>query len=306
MLERKLDTMLANTESITAKICAFVRAYHSNFSDNKIYDDYLAFDLLGREEYESIKSMVFQGFSSIGENSKFNNEYVHKNIAKYIAPIPLSRINFAENKLMRFAQKHEECQYVVCGAGLDTFAFRNTNPHIKIFEIDHPITQKYKKQRIEELCWNIPDNMKLVSVDFEKDSLEDSLIAKGFSTDKKTFFSVLGVSYYLALSTFIDMVRNIAKLSSEGSMLVLDFPDKSTLKSKIERVRKMTQFTEALGENMKSGFSPDEIVRILKDYDFLVDIYMNPNKIQELYFDNHDARYMAFENVHFISAILKK
>ena len=102
------------------------------------------------------------------------------------------------------------------------------------------------------------------------------------------------------------MVRNIAKLSSEGSMLVLDFPDKSTLKSKIERVRKMTQFTEALGENMKSGFSPDEIVRILKDYDFLVDIYMNPNKIQELYFDNHDARYMAFENVHFISAILKK
>jgi len=298
--------MLANTESITAKICAFVRAYHSNLSDNKIYDDYLAFDLLGRDEYEVIKSMVFRGFSSVGEKGQYDSEQIHKNIAKYMAPIPLSRINFAENKLNSFSQKHGECQYVVCGAGLDTFAFRNTNPHIKIFEIDHPSTQAYKKQRIEELGWNIPANTNLVSVDFEKDSLESSLINRGFSKDKKTFFSVLGVSYYLTLSTFVDMIRNIAKLSSDESMLVLDFPDRSTLKSKVERVRKMTQFTEEIGENMQSGFSPIDIIGILKDHDFIVETYMNPSKIQKIYFENCDDRYKAFENVHFISAVFKK
>ena len=145
--------MTENQESVTAKICAFSRAHHSMQESSKIFDDNLAFDILGKHEYQQIGQMIEKGFKSheYSPETKFNKQYVSDEIKKYISPITLSRAAFAEDNLKRFAKGKSCCQYVICGAGMDTFSFRNENKDIKIFELDYPDTQAYKLKKIKKL-----------------------------------------------------------------------------------------------------------------------------------------------------------
>ena len=191
--------MIETQESITAKLCSFARAYHSNVGRKKIFDDYLAYDLMGKQEFEKIGHLIQNDFDlrNTDENEDFETERIFSELNRYIAPIPLSRIAFAEQKLLEFAEKYKKCQYVICGAGMDTFAFRNDNANIKIFELDHPDTGRYKRERISELEWNIPKNLIFVPIDFSKDDMNEELLKAGFNPDIPSFFAILGVSYYL-------------------------------------------------------------------------------------------------------------
>ena len=119
--------MIETRESATAKLCSFARAYHSNVERKKIFDDYLAYDLMGKQEFEKIGHLIQNDFdlNDTDDNEDLEKERIFRGFNRYIAPIPLSRIAFAEEKLSDFAEKYKECQYVICGAGMDTFAFRN-------------------------------------------------------------------------------------------------------------------------------------------------------------------------------------
>ncbi|MBO7395160.1 MAG: class I SAM-dependent methyltransferase, partial [Ruminococcus sp.] len=216
--------MVNERESVTAKICAFVRAWHSNRSREKIFDDYLAYDFMGKEEYDSIYELISSGLDGSEQLSREETELM---INEYFAPIPLSRIHFNEIRLADFAKANGKVQYVICGAGSDTFSFRNTNDDIEVFEIDHPDTQRYKLEKIRELEWNIRGNVHFVPVDFEKERMCDKLLAAGFDPAKKTFFSLLGVSYYLTLDVFTDTLRQMSELSALGSRVVFDYPIKT-------------------------------------------------------------------------------
>lgn len=83
--------MVVEQESITAKLCAFARAWHSIKSKNKIFDDYLAFDIMGKEQYDEMYDIIRSGF---GEGKNFSPEDTEQIIQEYMAPIPLSRIKF--------------------------------------------------------------------------------------------------------------------------------------------------------------------------------------------------------------------
>ena len=296
--------------SMTAKICSFARAYHSNYSKDKIFDDYLAYDIMGKDEYERIGALIHHNFDEvkIDKNFHFKNESIQDVIAEYLVPIPLSRIRFAEEKLNEFAKKHGECQYVICGAGVDTFAFRNNNPNIQIFEIDHPATQKYKQERINELEWNIPKNVHYVPVNFEKDDMKEILVKCGFDKNKKTFFSILGVTYYLTLPVFEETIKNISQLSTEQNIIVFDYPDETTLhpEKTVERVTILAEMTASLGEVMKHGYTLESIKTALHNHGFDIHAHMTPQKIQSAFFEGRNDNHSAFENVHFISAIYRK
>ncbi len=289
--------MVNERESVTAKICAFVRAWHSNRSRQKIYDDYLAYDMLGKEEYDSIYELISSGLDG---SQKFSREDTEQIIAEYFAPIPLSRIHFSESRLADFARENGNVQYVICGAGSDTFSFRNDNDDIEIFEIDHPDTQRYKLEKIRELEWNIRSNVHFVPVDFEKERMCDKLLEAGFDPAKKTFFSILGVTYYLTLDVFTDTLKQMAELSALGSGLVFDYPIKTgVFPRRVERLEKMT---EALGEVMRGGYDYNEVSRALYSLGFQIDTYMPPEKVQREYFDGRQDDLKAFENVSLISA----
>ena len=176
--------MIDMRESMTAKICSFARAHHSNYEyeKEKIFDDYLAYEMMGKEEYEQIGQMIEHTFypRDFDPNKSFDRKRVGRLVDLYVSPIALSRIAYAERELKAFVQRYGVCQYVICGAGMDTFAFRNENPQIRIFETDHPDTQRYKLKKIKNLGWNIPENVRYVPIDFSKDHLSEVLHSAGF------------------------------------------------------------------------------------------------------------------------------
>ena len=285
--------MVQNQESYTAKLCAFARAWHSNTARQKIFDDFLAYDLMGWESYESIKRQIVADFTN-GTRDDFS-----RFINQYFAPIPLARLRFTESRLHKFAE-NEPVQYVICGAGADSFSFRNSNPNIEVFEVDHPDTQRYKRERIRTLEWNVPKNVHFVPVDFEKETMIGGLLNAGFSTQKRTFFSILGVSYYLTLPVFSNTLEQIASLSSLGSVVSFDFPLKEG--NFPPRVAELEQITEDLGESMRGGFTYGEISRTLYALGFQIDTYYPPEKVQEHYFKDRSDGMRAWENVSLLSA----
>lgn len=290
--------MVDKRESITAKLCAFARAWHSNKVRDKIYDDYLAYDMMGKNEYDAMYELIRQGFGT--SPYPLSSEDVEAVIKEYIAPIPLSRIHFSESRLMNFAAENGRVQYVICGAGSDTFTFRNNNPDIEIYEIDHPDTQRYKLEKIRELEWNIPSNVHFVSVDFETEKMTDKLILAGFNPQIKTFFSILGVTYYLTLPVFTNTLKQISELSVDSSVVAFDYPQKSGAFP--QRVVSLEHITSNLGERMRGGFDYDEVSRALYSLGFQIDTYLTPTKVQEQYFADRSDGLRAFENVNLLSA----
>jgi methyltransferase (TIGR00027 family) len=304
--------MIEEQESITAQLCLFARAFHSNYGKEKIFDDYLSFDLMGREQYEEIGQLIENDFDpeKFDRNSWFCHKIIKDILYKYILPIPLSRIKFAEIELENFAKLKgamgEKIQYVICGAGMDSFAFRNQIHNIKIFEVDHPDTQRYKLERIKKLEWIIPENLTFVPVDFSKDSLKEKLLEKGFDSNLPTFTAILGVTYYLTLPVFEQTLKIISELSPEGSKLIFDFPDERTfseeLKKNAPRVQELADVTEKLGEPMLHGFSTEEVKQALERNAFELASHYRPETIQDLYFEGRSDGLKAYENVHFIVA----
>ncbi len=304
--------MVEDQESITAKLCLFARAFHSNYGKEKIFDDYLSFDLMGREQYEEIGQLIENNFdiSKYDKNRWFCHKNIKETLYKYILPIPLSRIKFAEFELENFAKLQgamgKRIQYVICGAGMDSFAFRNVIGNISVFEVDHPDTQKYKLERIKELEWVVPENLTFVPIDFSHDSLKEKLLQNGFNPNLPTFTAILGVSYYLTLPVFEQTLKIISELSTQGSKVIFDFPDERTFSEELAkgapRVQELADVTQRLGEPMLHGFSLEEIKGALDRNSFELASHYTPEIIQSLYFEGRSDGLKAYENVHFVKA----
>lgn len=290
--------MIEDRESLTAKLCAFARAWHAIRAREKVFDDDLAFDIMGREEFDAVYETVARGFGTA--EKPYPEADTEQIIHEYIAPIPLARIHFCEQRLAQFAAAHGSIQYVICGAGSDTFAFRNENPAITVFETDHPDTQRSKLERIRQLEWIIPQNVHFVPVDFERQRLGEQLMQAGFDPQKPTFFSILGVTYYLTLDVFSQTLAEIAAISAAESAVVFDYPIRTG--EFPARVHRLEQITASLGEQMCGGYDYSEVSRALYALGFQIDTYLPPEKVQQAYFENRADGMRAFENVSLISA----
>jgi len=186
---------------------------------------------------------------------------------------------------------------------MDTFAFRNTDETVRIFELDHPDTQSYKLSRIHQLRWGIPENVRFASIDFEADDLAKVLLRSGFQPYEETFFSLLGVTYYLTKEAFRQFVRSISLLAAPGSQFVFDFPDEtSNGQESAERVKKLKNITARLGEPMQQAFSAAEMKEILHQEGFVVRLHETPEVIQRHYFEGRTDNQRALENIHYILA----
>ena len=110
-------------------------------------------------------------------------------------------------------------QYVILGAGLDTFSFRHREleSNIEIFEVDHPSTQGFKKERIKEAELEVPNNLHFISMDFTKGFSYEQLQNEGFE-NKKTFFSLLGVTYYLTKEELSSLIEYLFEMVPEGAL----------------------------------------------------------------------------------------
>lgn len=295
--------MIESRESTTAKLCSFARAYHSTYERKKIFNDFLAFDFMGHQQYEETGQLIGHNYREdpIDPNLDFRNSEITDSLNRIWTPIPISRIAFAEQKLTSFTDRFTPCQYVICGAGMDTFLFRNGNEKIRIFEIDHPDTQRFKTERIRQLEWTVPENVHFVPVDFSKDDMVTALLGAGFDPLMPTFFSVLGVTYYLPLTLFEDTVRKMASFPNSENRLVFDFPDEG-LPTDSVRGAELVRITAKLGEPMAPGYRIAEVTKMLRRCGFRREEYFSPEKIEKCYFSGRSDGMHAFKNIHFILA----
>jgi hypothetical protein len=142
--------------SSTAHRVAVRRAAHQLLDNPKILEDPLALRIIGREAADELRS----------------NPKEHHLFARAFRAFMVARSRYAEDELAK-AVAAGVGQYVVLGAGLDTFAYRNSHPGLKVFEVDHPATQAWKREQLEAAEIPLPSSLAFVPVDFERKSLED-------------------------------------------------------------------------------------------------------------------------------------
>ncbi|OOZ91070.1 class I SAM-dependent methyltransferase [Bacillus cereus] len=298
--------------SVTSLVSAFGRAYHSEFDRPKIFDDYVAKDFISKKERSDIEMNMVQGIhffnTDIAQQFQNNPQEILKWITQVqLSPTPLARAAYCERVLL-----HEialgATQYVILGAGLDTFSFRHREleNQIKIFEVDHPSTQSFKKERIKEAELEIPNNLHFISMDFTKRFSYKQLRNKGFE-NKKTFFSLLGVSYYLTKEELSSLIECLFEMVPEGSSIVFDYPDENlfTEKGFSNRVENMVKMAAVGGEPMKSCFSYAEMEALLEKVGLLIYEHLSPEDINKLYFEGRNDYLKAFETVHYVHAVKK-
>ncbi|MFE9581558.1 class I SAM-dependent methyltransferase [Nocardia sp. NPDC006044] len=168
------------------------------------------------------------------------------------------RHRFAEDTLARRADGL--AQVVVLGAGLDTFGLRNPYPGVVVYEVDHPDTQAWKRQRITDAGIEVPDSLRFVAVDFESDSLPDRLCAAGFDAAAPTFFLWLGVVQYLSDAALDATLRFIAERPAPTSV-VIDYgePPSALPPRRRAMVEVLATIMEGIGEPWLSLFTANEI-----------------------------------------------
>ena len=198
-------------------------------------------------------------------------------------------------------------QYVILGAGMDTFAYRNPDilSRIKVFELDHPDTQMFKKQKVAQTGLTISENLCYIPIDFSKDSLGEKLSKAGYDVTKRSFFSWLGVTYYLSKEQVLNTLQSISAITPKGSGIVFDYADENLFISDIKRVQNMIAMAKASGEVMQSCYSYKELEQLLEKVDLLIYEHLNEENIEERFFTGRDDYLRAFEHINYILAVKK-
>ena len=147
--------------------------------------------------------------------------------------------------------------------------------------------------------------MNLAPVDFTKDSLTERLIAAGFDTKAKSFFSWLGVTYYLSAEAIGKTLTELSSLCADGSTLVFDYPDENFFEAPEKRVQNTIIMAKAGGEPMQSAFSYSELEKLLEKHGFLIYELLTPDDIQRNIIDKTGADMKAFEHLGYCLAVRK-
>ncbi len=201
----------------------------------------------------------------------------------------LGRARWAKEKLEAAVNKGID-QYVILGAGLDSFALRREDlgSSLKVYEIDHPASQQAKWSRLAKLNIDLPNNIELVSINFEKESVAEALARSSYSAERPAFFSWLGVTYYLTRKAVFSTLNSIASYAKPGSEIVLDYiVSKELLDPTVLKMReKEERFVTRLGEPLIASFDPITFIKDVYNLKFELIEQLPPEEQQERYFSN--------------------
>ena len=188
------------------------------------------------------------------------------------------RSRYAEDCLAE-SVSHGVRQYVLLGAGLDTFAYRQplwARP-LHVFEVDHPVSQQWKRRRLLAAGIAIPDNVRLAPVDFERVSLTEGLSAAGLDFAAPTFFALLGVSQYLTEAS-LDLTLRFVLSMPASSEIVLSFvlPESARPPDEAALVAAFAARSAEMGEPWLTAFLPEELVTKLRAMGFSRVAHLSP------------------------------
>lgn len=252
--------------SRTALGVAIRRAVHQLLEDPTVLNDPIAIPILGRH---------FQ------LNREQQTHPYHRTFRAFIT----GRSRLAEDQLAAAVQSGVT-QYVLLGAGLDTFAYRNPWANLHVFEMDFPATQLWKRSLLRDAKILEPATLTFVSLDFEHHTLRESLVEAGFDFTRPAFFAWLGVVPFLTLKAFRGTLDLVAAMPA-GSGLVFDYGlSDEELSPRRQKVRaELAARVAAVGEPFQLYFRVAQLENELKSAGF--------GKIEQIDSDEMNRRYFA-------------
>jgi methyltransferase (TIGR00027 family) len=266
--------MKENRPSATAQRAAMRRAAHQLLDDPKVFDDAVALCITGKESASALRANPRQ--------------FETTPLSSYLRAFVAARSRYAEDELALGVRRGVR-QYVILGAGLDTFAYRNPYPEdvLRVFEVDHPTTQTWKRARLEEIGITLPGNLTFAPVDFETQKLEDGLQNAGYDPRKCTFFSWLGVTEYLTSEVVMATLHFIAS-ATVGSGIVFDYMISPSLLTPAQQSRLdgLSRRVASAGEPWQAFFDPELLTRDLRAMGFGYVEDKGPEEINARYFKN--------------------
>jgi methyltransferase (TIGR00027 family) len=258
--------------SRTAHRVAVRRAAHQLLDQPRVLDDPLALRIIGTAAAEDLRS----------------NPKEHHAFSRAFRAFMAARSRYAEDELARAVARGAK-QYVVLGAGLDTFAYRNPHPNLQVFEVDHPATQAWKRECLHAATIAIPTALTFVPIDFEQQTLADGLVRSGLNAEAAAFFSWLGVTPYLTREACMTTLSFIAKMPA-GSGVVFDFAVDHKLLNLGQRMAlaALSRRVAAAGEPFQLFFDPKQLQEDLKNLGFHRTQLLQGKELNERYFKNRN------------------
>lgn len=274
--------------SRTALATAYLRAAHQLLdAPPRILDDPIALKLLGNAAPQKIHDEI---------------ERYQSAPAQALRSHVVLRSRFAEDRLQA-AQQRGVTQYVILGAGFDTFALRQPGwaKSLKIFEVDHPGTQNLKRAHLARAALDVPTNLAFTQIDFEHESLLDGLSRQGVSQNEPTFFSWLGVTMYLNEAAIDAALRSAAAFPS-GSEIVLTFlqPPGSVANA---APAQLAERVAGAGEPFVSYFEPEAMAAKLTAAGFTRLEFLSPEEANKRYYEGRPADLPTPRRTGIVSAI---
>jgi methyltransferase (TIGR00027 family) len=238
--------------SRTALGAAAHRAAHQILEGGRVFADPLATALLGLPA------------------SDLSGDHLNEPATRAMRLFIATRSRFAEDSLAAAVAQGVR-QYVVLGAGLDTFAHRNPFAEVglRVFEVDHPATQAWKRDRLAAADLSPPASLTFAPVDFERQTLAEGLAAAGFDAAAPAFFSWLGVVVYLTREAILETLGFIAGLPA-GASVVFDYGEPVSAYPAAEQPHQRARAARvaAMGEPWITRFHPADLAADLKAVGF--------------------------------------
>ncbi|MFO7559186.1 MAG: class I SAM-dependent methyltransferase [Desulfobacterales bacterium] len=293
--------MKDSRRSLTAESAAAARAAHFvlNYEPIIFEDPYAAYFIGGRWKWMIQKRVILR---LITANFLFG-------WARPVVGQILARSRYSEDRFEK-AFGNDISQYVLLGAGMDSFAMRRPELEeaVKIYEVDHPSTQEWKKGKLSENSFTPPSNVVYIPIDFEKESLAQVLTSSPFQNEIPAFFSWLGTTYYLTKNAVFETFKAISSCAAKGSEVVFDYAcsDADGRMPDTKTIKKVRKFTKRRGEEMITAFSQQELFDELKKVGFTLQEDLDTNMQNERYFANRSDGLEAMRHTHIASVKLER
>jgi methyltransferase (TIGR00027 family) len=257
--------MKTGKASKTALRVAIRRAAHQVMERPRILDDPIAVRLVG------------SGFARDMERA------MHP-VARDFRALMAVRSRYTEDRLAE-AVGQGIAQYVVLGAGLDTFAYRNPFSSLRVFEVDFPATQEWKRTMLAEAGISLPAGLTFVPLDFERKTLADGLCEAGFDAGSAAFFGWLGVVPYLTLDAFRSTLATIARLpAGSGVSFDYSFSPQTLSPARRQVFDTLSKRVAAAGEPFRLFFTPEKMEMELRQAGFHRIEQVDKDQLNERYF----------------------
>ena len=287
-----LSLLQTGQPSISAQRVATRRAEHQVLDFPRVFDDPLALTIIGSD-----------GAAVLANSPQKSPDLESRFIRAFMA----ARSRYAEDQFAEALNRGCK-QYVLLGAGLDTFAYRNPygESDIRVLEVDHPATQQWKRQRLAAAGIPIPMNLTFVPVDFEQRDLAECLGETCFQKGEPAFFSWLGVTPYLTKEAFERTLQFVASMPS-GSGVAFDYAVSRSALTAMEQsaLNILSDRLAAVGEPFRLFFEPAPLMEELRAAGFREVEDLASSEINERYFKNRVDGLRVFGGfAHLLSAIV--